>query len=254
MNKIILIGLASLLWAGGLYANSAKAAWNELVDDKFAKRVAFDFVENDSELPNVLIYGDSISIAYTSQVRNVLEGQANVYRLHCNGGDSSTFIGKMTIMHEAMCSETLDAPWSFEWDVIHFNVGLHDLKYLADRKLDKEKGSQVSTIDEYKQNLEEIIVYLGELAPEAKLVFATTTPVPEGEPGRFAGDARKYNAAALDVLEGHPEIAVNDLFAFTLPNQPQWWTKPGNVHFNVAGKTAQGDEVATVILKQLSKK
>jgi len=99
-----------------------------------------------------------------------------------------------------------------------------------------------------------IIAYLKQLAPKAKLIFATTTPVPEGEPGRIAGDAAKYNQIALKVLKDYPEIAVDDLYAFTKPQHAQWWTKPGNVHFNTAGATAQGKEVARVIEQQLKPK
>lgn len=211
----------------------------------------FAFVENNPALPNVLIYGDSISIGYTQRLRKKLEGKANVYRLYCNGGDSDSVIGKMTRMHDAMRDGELDKPWTFQWDVIQFNVGLHDLKYLSQAKLDKENGKQVSSVGTYQKNLGEIIAYLKQLAPDAKLIFATTTPVPEGEPGRIAGDARKYNAAALDVLLKHPEISITDLFAFTEPHHADWWIKPGNVHYNPAGRNAQGDEVARVILEAL---
>ena len=86
----------------------------------------------------------------------------------------------------------------------------------------------------------------------AKLIFATTTPVPEDEPGRHAGDAAKYNKVALQVMKKHPQILVNDLYAFTKPNHSQWWTKPGNVHYNDTGKNAQGDEVAGVISRELN--
>ncbi len=39
----------------------------------------------------------------------------------------------------------LEDRWDFEWDVIHINVGLHDLKYVNDReKLDMENGQLVA--------------------------------------------------------------------------------------------------------------
>ncbi|MBK1879911.1 SGNH/GDSL hydrolase family protein [Pelagicoccus mobilis] len=251
MKKRVFWGVGSLLLSGLAFAGSSEEAWQELIGERFAKRIEFAYVENDPDLPNVLIYGDSISIAYTPRVRQNLDGKANVYRLYCNGGDSSSFVGKMEKMHDTMRDETLDAPWSFEWDVIHFNVGLHDLKYLADKKLNKEEGTQVSTIGEYKRNLSDIVSYLKKSFPRAKLVFATTTPVPEGEPGRFAGDAKRYNAAALEVLGNHEDIVINDLYSFTLPNQPKWWIRAGDVHYNVTGKTAQGDRVASVLLDNL---
>lgn len=241
-----LVTLIPLLAANMIIASAGQTAWEALLTEKLKTQDAFAHVENDPALPNVFIYGDSISIGYTPRVREQLAGKANVYRLHTNGGDSSSFIPKMRDLHA-----TMKAHWDFDWDVIHFNVGLHDLKYVVDGKLDKVNGEQVNSTAVYRRNLIEIIGYLKTLAPRAKLIFATTTPVPEGEPGRVAGDAKRYNQAALDVLKQYPDIMVNDLYGFTKPKQPDWWTKPGNVHFEEVGRNAQGDRVAEVILKAL---
>ena len=247
-TPIIVTLLIGLLCPG--FSNDAEKAWYSISLRKKAdkKNEAFLYVENDPSLPNVLLYGDSISIGYTPATRGALKGKANVYRLHVNGGDSSSFIAKMDAMHL-----TMKPYWKHDWDIIHFNVGLHDLKYVVKGKLDKENGEQVSSLDEYASNLKKIIAYLKRKAPNAQLIFATTTPVPEGEAGRVAGDAARYNARALEVLRAYPEIGVNDLYSFTKPHQPQWWTRPGNVHFNATGVKAQGEEVARVVAKALSR-
>lgn len=250
-TKLLLITLTSMLVCSLSSATTAKDAWNSLISEKAQKQAAYAFVENDAALPNVLIYGDSISIAYTPRVREQLKGKANVYRLYTNGGDSGSFIEKMTQMHDTMQDKSVKGRWDFEWDVIQVNVGLHDLKYVVESKLDKVNGKQVNSTQTYRKNLEAIIAYLQELSPNAKLIFATTTPVPDGEAGRHAGDAAKYNKVALRVMKKQPEIVVNDLFGFTKPNHEAWWTKPGNVHYNDEGKNAQGDEVARVLLKAL---
>ena len=250
-TKLLLITLTSMLVCSLSSAATAKDAWNSLITEKAQKQAAYAFVENDPALPNVLIYGDSISIAYTPRVREQLKGKANVYRLYTNGGDSGSFIQKMTQMHDTMQDKSVKGRWDFKWDVIQFNVGLHDLKYVVENKLDKVNGKQVNSTQTYRKNLEAIIAYLKKLAPNAQLIFATTTPVPDGEAGRHAGDAARYNKVALRVLKKNPEIIVNDLFKFTKPNHEVWWTKPGNVHYNDEGKNAQGDEVARVILKAL---
>lgn len=233
---------------------TAKEAWEKLVAGKSAKRPEFAYVVNDPALPNVLIYGDSISIHYTRRVRKRLNGKANVYRLFSNGQHSTVFVRRMQQMHDAMRDDQLVDPWTFDWDVIHFNVGLHDLKYLAEKKLDKENGKQVTSIQDYQKNLQGILAYLGQLSPDAKLIFATTTPVPEGAAGRFAGDAQKYNAAAMEVMLKNPAIAINDLFSFTKPNLAKWSNKVADVHYNPIGRSAQGDEVARVIVHELQKK
>lgn len=241
-----IVALLLLATFASISAQTGEEAWGSLLSENFKKREAFAYVENDPDLPNVFIYGDSISIAYTPTVRKELAGEANVYRLHVNGGDSSSIIQKVDTLRR-----TMQGHWDFEWDVIHFNVGLHDLKYVTEGKLDKAKGEQVTTLRDYEINLRNAIGYFVRIAPDAKLIFANTTPVPKGEPGRHVIDAGRYNRAAQRVLQDFPEIVVNDLYGFTLPNQPDWWTKPGNVHFKEVGFTAQGKEVARLIREAL---
>ena len=233
----------------GIVEGSARIAWRRLVEKALRDRPEFQYVGNNPSLPNVLIYGDSISMGYGPELRRQLADEANVYRIHLNGGNTTTFIPKMKDMQTAMRDPLLDEPWTFDWDVIQFNMGLHDLAYYrADNgERDKIKGQVAVPIEEYKENLERIIAYLRELAPEATLIFATTTPVPEGDRGRKAGDAARYNKAAMEVLREHPDILINDLYSFTKPNQPQWWSQPGNVHYNETAKIEQGREVADFI-------
>ena len=223
------------------------------MEPKFRKDAEFSYQTNDPKLPNVLIYGDSISIHYHEELRELLAGKANLYRLPWNGGDSSTFIPKMTKLLTTMGSPDLDTPWNFKWDVIQFNVGLHDLKYMNGELMDKKTGQQVSSLKDYEKNLRSIIPYLHELDPGAKIIFATTTPVPEGENGRVEGDAVRFNEVAAKVLKDHPEIMINDLYTLTKPNQPKWWTKPGNVHYNAEGQKAQAKQSSAIILKALGK-
>ena len=248
--KRILVVATVIISALFVMAESAEEAWNNMVSPKARKRAAFAYVENNKKLPNVFLYGDSISIAYTPYVRKALDGKANVYRLNSNGSDSSAVFSKMERMRKVMRNKELEGYWDFEWDVIHFNVGLHDLKFCKDGKLDFA-GNQVNPPDKYAENLEKVIEYFNKIAPEAKLIFATTTPVPANSAGRKEGDAKLYNAVALKVLKKYPEVAVNDLYGFTLPNQKEWWTKPGNVHFNPKGCNAQGKEVARVVSEVL---
>lgn len=200
----------------------------------------------DPKLPNVLLIGDSISIGYTMDVRELLKGEANVFRpctpdgtkvVNCS--DTSTGLDKL-------------AEWlgDKKWAVIHFNWGLHDLKYMAPgegkRKtvLDKAKGKQVRPVEEYAKNLDEIVTRLK--ATGAKLIFATTTLVPEGEPGRVAGDDVKYNAAALDVMK-RQGVAIDDLHAITKGFAPEMFSKPGNVHYSEAGSKRLAEQVAGAI-------
>ncbi|WP_372652789.1 SGNH/GDSL hydrolase family protein [Draconibacterium sp.] len=225
-----------------------RIAWEELCPTDGG---AFEYVHPRKGIPNVLLYGDSISIGYTPTVREVLKNEATVFRFQRNGGSTDRLIPGLEEMERAMFQPHLKGGWDFEWDVIHFNVGLHDLKYLKGGKLDKENGKQVSSICEYKTRLKGICDYLQAKFPDTKLIFATTTPVPEGAAGRFSGDSKKYNKAALEVLNDYPSIRINDLYSFTKPNLNEWAIKPGNVHYNELGKTEQGKQVGRIIAENI---
>lgn len=225
-----------------------KQAWIKL---RLLRGEAFKYIHPKKNLPNVLLYGDSISIGYTSVVRTLLKDKANIIRTYRNGGASQHFIPGMEKMKKAMFQPHLKNGWNFKLDIIHFNVGLHDLKYTLEGKLDKVNGKQVSNILEYKEKLDKICAYLIKQHPKAILIFATTTPVPEDAEGRYAGDSLTYNKAALEVLKKYPTIKINDLYAYTKPNFRKWGIKHGDVHFNKTGKQEQGKEVARVIIENL---
>lgn len=224
LKKLILVSLT--FWVAGsgnaiAHERTSESAWNDLLVPTFTRihKDGFEFVEHQKDIPNVFLYGDSISIHYTKHVRNNLKGDANVYRLHTNGGSSFGFISNMNLLHSTMKDKSLINPWDFQWDIIHFNVGLHDLKYTYKGKLNLKEGSQVSTIKGYKHRLRHIVQYLKVNFPNTKLIFATSTPIPEGTEGRVSGDAARYNEAALEVLKDYPEIKINDLYNFTKDKQ-----------------------------------
>ena len=117
-------------------------------------------IKDDPALPRVLLIGDSISIGYTLATRKLLEGKANVHRIPTNGGPTVKGL------------ENIDA-WlgDGKWNVIHFNWGLHDLKFMDD-------GKRQVPIDEYEKNLGALVARLKKTG--AKLVWAATTPYPDG--------------------------------------------------------------------------
>ncbi len=199
----------------------------------------------DEKLPNVMLIGDSISIGYTMAVRELLKGEANVFRPCTPDGKRFINCGDTAKGLEELGEWLGDRKWA----VIHFNWGLHDLKYLlADAKgkgaLDKTKGKQVRSVEDYAKNLDELVTRLK--ATGAKLIFATTTVVPEGEPGRVAGDDARYNAAALEVMQKQG-VPVNDLHALTKGFAPEMFSKPANVHYSEAGSQKLAERVAAVI-------
>ena len=83
----------------------------------------------------------------------------------------------------------------------------------------------------------------------AKLIFATTTPVPDGTGIRAKGDAVIYNRAAERVMKRHG-VPINDLYSFALPRLKEIQTEQ-NVHFNPQGSELLAEQVANSILKAL---
>lgn len=198
-------------------------------------------VEDVAGLPRVVLIGDSISIGYTIPTRELLAGVANVHRIPVNG--SSTDVGLKSLDAWLATGGT-----DKKWDVIHFNWGLHDLKHWKDGKLDLA-GPQVNDLAAYEKNLREIVARLKKTG--AKLIFATTTPVPEGSAGRVAGDEVKYNEVAVRIMKTEG-VQIDDLHALATAKLAEI-QRPQNVHFTDAGSKVLATQVAAEIKKALGK-
>jgi acyl-CoA thioesterase-1 len=192
-------------------------------------------------LPRVLLLGDSISIGYTLPTRARLDGRANVHRPAENCSDSGKGV------------RTLDQ-WlaGGKWDVIHFNFGLHDVKYVDEKGtlVPPEKGQQVASVAAYEKNLRALVAALKQTG--AKLIFATTTPVPAGSAGRVEHSELPYNAAAVRVMQENG-VAVDDLHAWVVARQDTVQL-PQNVHFTKAGYEQLADTVVASITPLLPAK
>jgi len=195
-----------------------------------------------SKPTRVLILGDSISIGYTPFVREILAGMAKVVRPTVANGDKAencagTNYGKDQIARWLQLE-------GGAFDVIHFNFGLHDLKHV-----DPETGKNSNDpIHPHQAKLKNYTAQLRSIAQElqtsgAQLIFATTTPVPEGNvrPFRDPEDVVKYNAAAWGVMS-ELGIPINDLYGFALPRLAEI-QQPANVHFTPEGSRLLAERV-----------
>jgi acyl-CoA thioesterase-1 len=191
-------------------------------------------IVDDPKLPRVLLIGDSISIGYTLPVRKLLAGMANVHRIPVNGGPTTNGLAHLD-----------DWLGSDHWHVIHFNWGLHDLKLMT-------SGQHQVELAQYEKNLRELVTRLK--ATRAKLIWVTTTPVPEGKlnPPRNSKDVPLYNEAALRVMK-ESGVLVNDLYAFALPRLRDIQL-PANVHFTPAGSAQLAEPVADSIVTALKER
>ncbi len=201
-------------------------------------------VQENPSLPRVLLLGDSISIGYTLPLRAKLAGVANVVRPATNCGPSRSALSHL--------DEWLgDRPW----DVIHFNFGLHDMKHVLPGS---ERMVAVGTTgsgpleppESYARNLRQIARRLQRTG--ARLIWCSTTPVPEGAFGRVAGEEQNYNAIANRVMR-EAGIEVQDLHKRLLA-EPQRLQRPGDVHFTAAGSTRIAELLAPRIVQAITDK
>ena len=197
---------------------------------------------SDNDLPKVFLIGDSISIGYTPEVIQHLQGKAFVSRAKANCGDTNRGLASL----DGWLGKT-------NWDLIHFNWGLHDLCYRNPEvktvgNRDKVNGTQSVPLAQYRKNLEQLVLRLKKTG--AKLVWASTTKVPQGEVGRFAGDELKYNKVALEIMQKHG-VAINDLHQLSSSLDPSLFRKRGDVHYTSQGSALLGKKVADQISKAL---
>ena len=181
---------------------------------------------NETNLPRVLLIGDSITRAYYPEVEKLLAGKAYVARLA-----TSRFISDPVLLQEIAL--VLD---NTRFDIIHFNNGMHGWQH-------SEK--------EYGGAFPGFLAAINTHAPHAKLIWANTTTLkvsPLGDQTQ-SSDKRiaQRNAIALEYIK--PEgIAVDDLNSL-VKGHPEYHSD--NVHFNEQGIALQAGQVAAHIEKLL---
>jgi hypothetical protein len=238
------LSLASLLVFSVLASLPAADKAPPAAKPKRAPSPSLAKIEDVPGLPRVLLIGDSISMGYTIPVRELLKGKANVHRIPTNGGPTTNGLKNLT----AWLGDT-------KWDVIHFNWGLHDLKYIQEdpskRADPKGPGSHLQVpLADYEKNLTTLVAQLQKTG--AKLIWCSTTPVPEGSDGRIGGDEAKYNEAAARVMKA-AGIPTDDLCAHANAKLSDVQL-PKNVHYSEAGYKYLAEKVAAEIEKALPKK
>ncbi|MEM9586927.1 MAG: SGNH/GDSL hydrolase family protein [Planctomycetota bacterium] len=248
---VAFMGIATLLGSSGFAdppKTDAAADQGKTARQSRSKkpRPEYELPQVRSELPNVLLIGDSISIGYTLPVRKLLDGKANVFRPQTNCGPTLNGL------------KNLDA-WlgDRKWDVIHFNFGLHDLKYmgpngenLQDPKL--PTSHQQVPIEQYEENLRVIAKRLKQTG--AVVIWRETTPVPSGAGGRVPGDAARYNEAAARVIAELGGIETDPMHRYASVDPIRGLQRPSNVHYTAEGSQMLAQKVSEMILKALESK
>ena len=182
---------------------------------------------NETKLPRVLLIGDSITGGYGPKVADSLKGKASVARL-----TTSKSIGD-----PALLAEVSLVLGQCRFDVVHFNNGLHGWGYSE---------------EEYQQHFPELLATIRKHAAQAKLIWATITPMRQaGKLDVIAENTKRVqarNKIAQEIVtrEG---IAVDDLYGLVQDHAEYW--SPDGVHFNAQGIVAQAEQATKKITEAL---
>lgn len=204
-----------------------------------------------SLLPKVLIMGDSVALAYSKVVTGLLKGTAEVF----------TQVSRFPLAYRRTCGTSAGqvacvGDWlnNTRWDVISFNWGLHDVS-----------PSLYSTVSQEEYTTRLVLMYSElstKLAPQGKLLWQSTTPVPPHNVNRKDTDVIALNEIAEKVWAQVPSPpAMSDLYRKMVHACHQNVTtkcyprececaqlqKSGNVHFTDQGNLFLGMQVASQI-------
>ncbi len=184
---------------------------------------------NETNLPRVLLIGDSIAREYYPEVEKRLSGKAFVARLA-----TSRFVADPVLLKEIELVLN-DA----KFDVILFNNGMH--------------GGQHGEA-EYRKAFPKFIKTIRACAPKAKLIWATTTPLRDGKgvtsdtKAEYSDEritARNVLAAEIIAAQKIPSVDLNA----AVRGHPEFHSD--NVHFNGQGIQVLTDEVSAAVEKLL---
>ncbi len=152
-------------------------------------------------MKNILLIGDSIRLGYDKYVKMAFEDIANVYYPQENCRFSSYIIRNLRDwVNQTECGNDID--------LIHWNAGLWDDLIMLD-------GKHLVSLDEYKNNIERICNLIKIILPQAKMIFATSTPVQEElftSHKRYNKDTEAYNVAAVEIVKKFGG-EINDLYS-----------------------------------------
>jgi hypothetical protein len=214
----------------GILANSGLAAKPGLRREATEWTNVWVAEATRTDLPRVLLIGDSICNGYHLGVAQELKGKTLVAMLA-----TSSAIGDPTLTEQVRLLLT-----NYKFAAIHFNVGLHGWAYSE---------------EEYRREFPKLLEVIRRSAPGAKLIWATSTPMRKTAPnlGEFRPDNQRVKARNKIVVDlaARERIPVDDLYSL-VESHPEYWADDG-VHYRPEGRAVQARQVAKTILDLLGK-
>ena len=190
-------------------------------------------------MKKIFLVGDSIRIGYGEYVRESMADLAEVYFPPVNCGCAESVLRDIHNWKEDIGLDRAD--------VVHFNAGLWDtIRIYGDDPITRPEA--------YRDYLDRIVKRIRFLFPEAKIIFATSTPVIESGfiqefETRFNSDIEAYNQIAREVMLRHG-VQINDLYAL-LRDVPAHYHSD-QTHFYTADATELiGGQVNRVLCQAL---
>lgn len=195
--------------------------------------------DNVTSTPKVLLLGDSICEGYRETVAESMGEQAVVYYPQINGKFSAYVL---SVIHT--CARDLNIGSNI--DVVHFNAGLWDvLRIYGDEPL--------TDIESYGRNLRRILKRIRYVFPNARIIFATTTPVleerEEYDKLRLNTDIVRYNALACEIMREN-DVIVNDLYKIASEELGELYID--GVHFSGEGYARLAECVSDVVRRAVN--
>jgi len=185
-----------------------------------------------ADLPHILIIGNSITKGYTPKVEKALEGRAYVGR----------FSNSKCLGDPALLDELESVLKHNKFDIIHFNNGLHGAGYSE---------------EEYDKAFPKLIKLIRKYQPDAKLIWASSTPVRcgEGMTGftEFSDRVKVRNDIAMKHINKDGNIMVDDLWNVVV-DHPEYYAGGDGTHPVEAGWEALAAQVTKVLEEVLEKK
>ncbi len=179
---------------------------------------------NQTDLPRMLLVGDSITEGYYSAVK---ENLSEVYF-------PARYTTSKFLSNPDFQTELITILDRYDFEVIILNNGLHGWDY---------------SLAEYRAGLEDLVQLLEKHAPSSRLIWCLTTPVrAEGNLESLDSlnqEVIRRNHAAREVMEQYG-IPILDLYGGML-GHPEYYKADG-FHFNDKGREVQAELITEFII------
>ena len=195
-------------------------------------------MKNTSSRKNILLLGDSIRMGYCSFVRESMKDRADIF-----WPEGNCMFAHYTLRFLYEWRHIV--PDASQIDAVHWNNGLWDLGQRDNRE-------PLTPRDDYVKTLVRIHGELRRYFPNAKIAFATTTPINTAVAceQHTLGNAivEEYNAAAIAVLKPLG-VEIDDLYSFVRDNAVPY---ADIVHYTPEGCRMIAGEVVRFLDRQIS--